>query len=262
MSRSKITLQETLSMINNPKDIPTFVAAIIGVGLLQAVTYDLIKLIGSGWAILVGVLLTSILMLVLVYYRVRQTLKRLMNTELKPKVLAFASPHRGLILLVSNNWKEPGTIPPACQSALEHHWATLDYCWLLYSSQSEDEKNATTAYIEAKNSSTARTVRIEGDILIADVYSIEEVRDRIDTIYRQLPDALLETDVIADFTGMTVLASVGMVLACLNPERMMQYTPQNASGGSFAPHAVVLSYEDIRERSAPPEVPMTDETSA
>jgi hypothetical protein len=47
----------------------------------------------------------------------------------------------------------------------------------------------------------------------------------VERIYSDLPPGCLETDVILDFTGMTACASVGSVLACLNENRSIQYTP-------------------------------------
>jgi hypothetical protein len=62
-------------------------------------------------------------------------------------------------------------------------------------------------------------------VLINDVYDLLECRNQVDEIYTQLPAGLSPSDVILDFTGMTAMASVGSVLACLDEQRSLQYTP-------------------------------------
>src|SRR5947209_15534949 len=66
------------------------------------------------------------------------------------------------------------------------------------------------------------------------VAQIEEIKDafdpiglkkKVDSIYENLPATCQEVDVILDFTGMTALASVGSVLACLDESRAIQYVP-------------------------------------
>jgi hypothetical protein len=51
------------------------------------------------------------------------------------------------------------------------------------------------------------------------------VFDAVVEIYRKLGEGWRPTDVIADFTGMTAPASVGMVLACLQTGGSIEYTP-------------------------------------
>ncbi len=55
--------------------------------------------------------------------------------------------------------------------------------------------------------------------------ALVECRNTVDRIYTHLPADLPESEVILDFTGMTSIASVGAVLACLNDQRPIQYTP-------------------------------------
>jgi hypothetical protein len=62
-------------------------------------------------------------------------------------------------------------------------------------------------------------------VFIHDVLDPVECRNTVDRLYTHLPGDLPESEVILDFTGMTSIASVGAVLACLNDQRPIQYTP-------------------------------------
>ncbi len=62
-------------------------------------------------------------------------------------------------------------------------------------------------------------------VLINDVLDPVDCRNKVESIYNNLPPSCTDSDVILDFTGMTVIASVGSVLACLDERRSIQYTP-------------------------------------
>ncbi len=120
------------------------------------------------------------------------------------------SPHKGLIVLVSN--------AASLAKAIEHHRAALQYCWLVCSGRSAPVAQGSYEELE-KQGKHAHLVAVD------DVYDPVEVRDKVNEIYRRLPEGCAESDVILDFTGMTAVASVGSVLACLNAARPIQYTP-------------------------------------
>jgi len=62
-------------------------------------------------------------------------------------------------------------------------------------------------------------------VFISDVFDPLEFKQKVESIYAALPEGVVESDVILDFTGMTGCASVGSVIACLDGQRPKQYTP-------------------------------------
>ena len=105
--------------------------------------------------------------------------------------------------------------------------------------QAERQSNGTSKPLECWLLCSTRTIPIAREIekeldaqgklatheLIKDVFDPLECRDKVEEIYKTLPDGWKEDDVILDFTGMTACASVGSVLACLDEKRAIQYTP-------------------------------------
>lgn len=143
---------------------------------------------------------------------------------------------KGLILLVSNE--------TVCRKDIEFHRETLQYCWLVHST-------------DARSSDTARKLcdeLVKADIRaeqvqVNDVYNLSECKRKIEDIYRKLPDDLTENDVILDFTGMTAVVSLGAVLACLDEKRPIQYTPATYNELKapipLNPIEVVLNWETL-----------------
>jgi hypothetical protein len=137
--------------------------------------------------------------------------------------------HQGLILLVSR--LEP------CKAAIDFHSPVLKCCWLICST--------TTLSIANELKQEFPNIKIPAPIVVNDVYDPIEFFQEIKRIYRDLPEGWTEEEVIADFTGMTAQASVGMVLASLSPEHQLQYTPAEFSDGkptgrSLMPIEIVL----------------------
>jgi hypothetical protein len=119
--------------------------------------------------------------------------------------------HQGLILLVSN--QQP------CQVAIEFHLPQLKQCWLICSNRSLPDA-------QALKGKYGDQVIIDEPIIINDVYNPSEYAAWIDRIYTEmLPKDWQESDIIADFAGMTANGSVGMALLCSNKNRPLQYTP-------------------------------------
>ena len=119
---------------------------------------------------------------------------------------------KGLILLVSN-------IIPA-RKAVETHKELLTKCWLICSDTSE--KIGKELKNEFENESTEFEIIIIGDL---DVFDPAILKNKVEQIYANLPEFFIENDIILDFTGMTAVASVGSVLACVGKNRPMQYIP-------------------------------------
>lgn len=119
---------------------------------------------------------------------------------------------KGLILLVSNFL--------TASAAIETHKELLSKCWLICSDTSEKIGNELRN--EFENDSTEFEVISIGDL---EVFDPVIVKNKVDEVYSNLPDYFSEQDIILDFTGMTAVASVGAVLACIGKNRPMQYIP-------------------------------------
>lgn len=104
------------------------------------------------------------------------------------------------------------------EKAIAHHRGTLAQVWLI---------------------ATAETQKLAGDIVkdqqlpgvnfavlaLAEPWDPLKAQALIENIYQTSLGALTESEVIADFTGGTKPMTVGMVFACLHPQRALQYVP-------------------------------------
>jgi hypothetical protein len=139
--------------------------------------------------------------------------------------------HRGLILMVSR--------PEPCRQAIRYHLPRLQQCWLICSTKTLETANALCEEFPYVCKSEP--------IVINDVYDPLEFRDRVSKIYQeQRLQGWKETDIIADYVGMTSHGSVGMVLACINRNYPLQYTPAQLDKNmnpheSLAPIEIVLN---------------------
>jgi hypothetical protein len=115
---------------------------------------------------------------------------------------------RGLILLVSQK--------ATCLKAIEYH--SPEYCWLVHSSETDSIAEDIKTEYSSKCSGFIQKVLVE------DIHDPINIRDKVNAIYTHLPADLDESDVVADYLGMTTNASVGMVLACLSDRRPLEYT--------------------------------------
>ncbi len=123
--------------------------------------------------------------------------------------------HKGLILLVSR--EEP------CRKAIEYHLPQLERCWLICSSQTLD--------LAKKLKQDFPNLKIPEPIIINDIYEPLEFYQEVRKIYNYLPQEWVIEDVVADFTGMTAQASVGMAIASLCEQSSLQYTPAELKDG-------------------------------
>jgi hypothetical protein len=130
--------------------------------------------------------------------------------------------HKGLILLVSN--EQP------CQVAIDFHLQqnTLKQCWLICSIETLPIAQSIRSFNQDK-------ITIDDPIVINDIYDPAQFIGVIDTIYNnavKTPKIWRESDIIADFSGMTANGSVGMALACNAKNRPLQYTPAKREAGT------------------------------
>lgn len=220
-------------------NVDTFVPFLIGslcLGIFSNALYDTIKkLMGesipSFLIIAVGSLLIFILAAVIFTLRLSQATKArsapFLDNKDKPKK------HKGLILLVSK--KQP------CQVAIEYHLPDLKQCWLICSTKTSPEA-------EAIRSQYGDKIIINPPIIINDVFDPSEYYQEVDKIYSDKPSNWQESDIIADFAGMTANGSVGMALVCNEKNRPLQYTPAvidpktGGITGSAEPIEIKLKY--------------------
>lgn len=234
-------LSQAIKTVFSPETIVPFVVGSVSLAVFGSALYDICKnIFGTTTPDLIKIAAIAFLILsgavVVVWWVIAQRFSRLtvdIPFEVEQKKLDRHYP--GLILLVSQL--------EACEQAIQFHLPELKRCWLITSEQKlEIAQNLCRRF---------SNICVDKPILINDVYNPLEFRDRIDEIYRtRLPQGWREAGVIADYTGMTAHASVGMVLACLGKNRPLQYTPaKNSQGkivGSFAPIRISLHQEVIK----------------
>ncbi len=147
---------------------------------------------------------------------------------------------KGLILMVSPQRNDPTSCPVAATTAVTFHRPTLERCWLLCSGESRSNAEALRAWLRGLDEPVE-----SDDPVPVDPYDPLAVREAVDAIYRALPPDWQASDVIADYTGMTAHCSVGMVLACLDGSRRLEYTPQDPQhvGKSLPPIEIDITWE-------------------
>lgn len=208
----------------------------LAVGFINDSLYPLVFSCLSIWcgelcaAILLTVLGLLVLGLVAFYLGRKLTLVKPSETyaHTKPPDLK-----RGLILLVSNEG--------ACRAAINHHQDRLEHIWLIHSDKTERE----AAGLKESQEAAGRKVEL---ILIHTFENPLEYYERVKAIYRHPPAGMSIHDIILDFTGMSKVGSVGSVLASLDFDAPLQYTPavtrpDGTPTGSKPPIEIVLREE-------------------
>lgn len=199
-----------LELLTSPKTFVTLLVGSVSLGVLGNAVSDLLtNWLTDSTGALLGISLGALLVFCGFAGMVGHLAERLRPALPLPNK---QPPHkrRGLIVLVSNE--------PTAQRAILWHHDTLQYCWLVCSEQSMP------VAIKLKND-----LHIQGKdvmlVLLNDVFDLLECRNKVNAIYNNLPAGLSPQEIILDFTGMTSMASVGAVLACMDEQRSLQYTP-------------------------------------
>jgi hypothetical protein len=233
------TLNQTLKLFFSPETIAPFLLSSICLAIFGSAIYDILKnTFGDDTPTLIRLAFISLLILsfaiAIGVWVISQRLAKIpVDIPFEVRQKQLDRQYRGLILLVSQ--------PDTCETAIRFHLPRLNTCWLLCSTK--------TLELAQQVQQQFPTVCSDPPIVINDIYNPLEFCDRINEIYRhRLPVSWQETDVIADYTGMTAHASVGTVLACIGTDRPLQYTPakRNTQGkiiGCLDPIRVLLKPE-------------------
>jgi CRISPR-associated protein (Cas_Cas02710) len=236
------TLSQAIRIVFTPETILPFLAVSVCLSIFGSAIYDIVKnLFGTTTTDLIHIALVAFLILAaivaLLCWVIAQRLSRLTtNIPIEVRRKALDQKYPGLILLVSKS--------EACATAIRFHQPTLQRCWLICSPQTLEQAQILCQQFPQ--------VCVDQPIVINDIYDPLEVYARVNDIYRdRLPPGWRESDVIADYTGMTAHASVGTVLACVGTARSLQYTPakfdQNGKPvGSLNPIRILLQREVSR----------------
>ncbi len=233
-----------MQLLTAPQTLLTFLIGGIALGVLGNAVYQVLtNWLGTTTITMLGIIVGAGFVLVGVAAMLGHLAQRFHHD---PPLADKQEPRyrRGLILLVSN--------APTAQRAIAWHHETLEWCWLVCSAQSLPIATQLKDELQAEGKQATL-------VLLNDVYDLFECRHKVEAIYQQLPTGLAPSDVIVDFTGMTAMASVGSVLACLDEQRALQYTPAVFDEHLRAlrplnPVEVVLTWGMV---SPPQEVPAT-----
>jgi hypothetical protein len=207
----RVTYSYALKQFFSPAAfLPFFIGAICLAVLGNEVTELLNSVFGTSKTALVGIAVSALFVLILCAWGFQKWLARFTPppVEFKQKPPGY---RRGLVVLV-------GRQLDTCRKAIEFHQPILERCWLICSQQSLGTAQELKSEYEGR-------LAMPDPLIVNDVNDPLEYRNLVNGIYQHLPAGWNETDVIADYTGMTAHASVGMALACLGSARPLQYTP-------------------------------------
>lgn len=130
---------------------------------------------------------------------------------------------RGLIAFVSLTQRAH------LEKAISYHREALEHVWLIAT------KDAEAMALELKRN--YETPHLFVDVIRLDnQWDLLRCKEVVERVYTEKLSTLTEQDVIADFTGGTKPMTVGMIFACMTPERKLQYVPAiYDSGGAKEP---------------------------
>jgi hypothetical protein len=252
---------KTLEELISPKEVPIILYSFLIAQSVNLFTNIVSKNIGD----LIGLGLNIFLLLLIILGFIthsrfkkkrREQLKSLdMDSLISSKELEFKRKYRGLIAFISDpppprikdedakaDWvkeckdeidrsiksqdiTEVSKISGIGQTfkAINHHIGKLTHCWLIFSPQSGVNVDIINYFFEkiTNKSITPNFVKID------DPNDSKHIKEKIDSIYKNLPGDFKATDIIADITAGNKPMTTGMILSCLHSERNIEYIEQS-----------------------------------
>ncbi|VTS01028.1 hypothetical protein [Tuwongella immobilis] len=203
----------TLRSLFEPKQILPFVVGAVALSWIGSSLYDLLKLqLGEGTWTFGGILIGSVAILLFAAWILQRRLSR-QETVFSSLDRKTPNSRRGLVVLVSRE--------PVVRKAIEAHTETLQRVWLICTKESKDVGLSLMG-----DEALTRNHQIPFNIeTLDDPYDPVACYQLVKRILADLPTGFTPEDLIADFTGMTALASIGMTLAATQVGVGLQYTP-------------------------------------
>lgn len=189
------------------------------IGMLPNGIYELgVSLLGGGLPARIAAVAIPFGLLVLLAYALSILEGRRATGSTFTIVGCPAAPRkRGLICLVSNR--------EVIDAAIGYHARELEHLWLIASIRTA----GLAEQLQAEYGAAEKTAGVQTHITVLtndDIYSHEATEAVVESIYAGLPEGLAQDDVIADFTGGTKSMTAGMIMACLDVDRPLEYVPQ------------------------------------
>lgn len=219
-------MNRTLDFFSPERSAARYIIGTATLTVAIQIVYDLAK---EPFGLLGGVALAALLIVVVVLILLldlRLTRRRRMAPVARP-----VTPHKGLILLIS-----PGNLEVPLQS-IQHHQGVLQHCWLIASQGHGEDclaSQRTAAELAAQIRQRWPGVAVHyGSDFQVDPDDVGSAWRLVDQIYASAAEYQLTVqDILADITGGLKPMTAGMALACLAPERDMQYmrTMRDQSG--------------------------------
>lgn len=192
-----------------PWFFPVFGAILLSI--FANLLYDLLKDhggIGVAALLLLGIFLLAVLSIGIYTRRLEARRKE----NLQPIDKPHPSPHKGLVILVSNE--------PVVRKAIDYHLPILQHCWLITTPQTASlGATVQNAYLGRVN---CYPRGIENELDSEGCYHL------VSAIYAEAERmGLAAQDIIADITGGTKPMTAALVLACLRgePPLDLQHVP-------------------------------------
>jgi len=216
------SLVEALEVVLGATSPFWLIAGGVLLAIVGGAAYDLVKAgAGENPLAVLGIMLSGLALLVVLAWLVRTYYARLRRALKSFVIEGVPGPpqKRGLICLVSN--------PVVVQAAVSYHKPELEHLWLAYTRQSEGVFRSLRDEIE----NDVNGVKVH-PVPIDSVYDHTHTEHAVERVFEELPDGFSETDLIADFTGGNKAMTAGMIMACLDAARDLEYVPQEHDSGA------------------------------
>jgi hypothetical protein len=208
-------------------------------GIHNTVLFQSILLIGMAIIILVLIYATNLATWVkrlLVWLRVMDAI-----VPKEANVVPLTKSYRGLIVIMSTRDDSPAEV------AIRHHWNNgqdvhLEHCWIICTPQTVEFTRKLDQKLVNEGISERLSLyygefklpisknRLDQPCLTIDdgfTTEPEQVLNLVNAIYTHAESlGLAEADLIVDFTGGTKPLGMGAFLACVSPERRLEYISQ------------------------------------